>query len=153
MADLFNVTSLVLSIIVFGILYWSLNKYCFKPLFSIMEQRKLYIQNMQQQAESNRAELIAFQKEQQQILINARNEAKKMLEETIQASNSHAEKIIQIAKNETSLLKDEALRQIQKEKAQAMEQLTEQVDGISEMIVVKITGNGTDPSQGTNHVH
>ncbi|MBT2762685.1 ATP synthase F0 subunit B [Paenibacillus sp. ISL-20] len=98
-------------------------------------------------------EVTKFREEQQQILLDAKNEAKKMISESIRESNIKAEKIIEDAKNETMILKNDAISQFQNEKAYAMKELNKQVDEISEMIVYKVTGLGEEKTDDKDKVH
>lgn len=134
----------VIALIAFGILYWLLNRYAFKPLFGIMEQRRQMVLDQMNQAESSRAQADQLLEEQKQAIQNARKEAYDVLEQARATSGKQAEEILAQAKAEASRLKEDALREIESEKNKAVAALRSQVSAMSVMIASKIIEKQVD---------
>lgn len=136
--------STVFAIIAFGILYWALNKYAFGPLFGIMEKRRQMVLEQMDSAQKNRAEADQYIEEQKQALQEARKEAFSIIEQAKQTSTRQAEDIVKTAQDESTRLKDAAIRDIEAEKNKAIASLKAQVSGLSVLIASKIIEKQVD---------
>lgn len=134
----FNWESSVLTIISFIILYVLLNKYAFKPLFSVMEKRKELVMGQLRDAEDNRKQASELLNEQKAALQEARKDAYEIIEQAKATGSKQADGLIATAKSESQRLKEEAIRDIESEKNKAVAALRSQVSGMSVMIASKI---------------
>ena len=138
MAGLFNWTSFAIQVIAFGILYWLLSRFAFKPLFGIMEKRRQMVKDQMESAEKNRADAERFLEEQKQALQQARKEAHDIIELAKSTGSKQADDIVNAARAEANRIKEEALRDIEAEKNKAIASLKAQVSGLSVLIASKI---------------
>ncbi|MFC4303512.1 F0F1 ATP synthase subunit B [Cohnella boryungensis] len=131
-------------LVAFIILFLLLQRFAFKPLFGIMEQRRQMVLEQMNSAEKNRAEADQFIEEQKQALQQARKEAHDIIEQARVTSSKQADDIVQSARNESSRMKEEALREIEAEKNKAVAALRAQVSGLSVLIASKIIEKQVD---------
>ncbi|WP_018754697.1 F0F1 ATP synthase subunit B [Paenibacillus terrigena] len=131
-------TSTVFTLVAFIILYVLLNKYAFKPLFSIMEKRKELVLGQMQDAEENRKQASQLLEDQKAALQAARKDAYDIIEQAKTTGSKQADELIATAKSESNRLKEEAVRDIESEKNKAVAALRSQVSGMSVMIASKI---------------
>lgn len=138
MGDFFHWESLVFAAVGFLILYWLLNKYAFGPLFGVMEKRREMVLGELEQAEQNRKDSEKLLAEQRAAIEEARKEAYEIIEQARVTSVKQAEEIVRVAKDESTRLKEDALKDIENEKNKAIAALRSQVAGMSVMIASKI---------------
>ncbi|MGN7456767.1 F0F1 ATP synthase subunit B [Paenibacillus pasadenensis] len=137
-------TSFVYAIVAFLILYWLLNRYAFKPLFSIMEQRRQMVLEQMNAAENSRKEASAEMEAQKQALAQARQEANEIIEKARITSTKQADGIVDTARAEAARLKEEAVRDIESEKNKAIASLRSEVGSLSVAIASKIVEKQID---------
>lgn len=128
----------VIQVIAFGILFWLLQRFAFKPLFGIMEKRRQMVLEQMESAQKNRDEANQLIEEQKQALQQARKEAYDIIEQAKSTGSKQADAIIEAARSEAARLKDEALRDIENEKNKAVAAVKAQVSGLSVLIASKI---------------
>jgi F-type H+-transporting ATPase subunit b len=128
----------VIQVIAFGILFWLLQRFAFKPLFGIMEKRRQTVLEQMESAQKNRDEASKFIEEQKQALQQARKEAYDIIEQAKSTGSKQADAILEAARGEAARLKEEALRDIENEKNKAVAALRAQVSGLSVLIASKI---------------
>lgn len=136
--------STVFALIAFVILYLLLSKYAFGPLFSIMEKRRELVKEQMDGAARDRESAEALLAEQRKAMENVRQEAFDILEQARKTSAKQAEELIASAKAESARIKEEALKDIENEKKQAVAALRSQVSAMSVMIASKIIEKQVD---------
>jgi len=140
----FNVSSFIIAIISFAILYWLLNRYAFKPLFGMMEKRREMVVGQLADAQKEREAAGALLADQKQALQDARQEAHQVVEQARVTAARQAEEIVASAKAEATRLKDDAVRDIESEKNKAVAALRAEVSTISVAIASKIIERQVD---------
>ncbi|WEK53970.1 MAG: F0F1 ATP synthase subunit B [Candidatus Cohnella colombiensis] len=130
----------------FAILFWLLSRYAFKPLFGVMEKRRQLVQEQMDNAQQNRTDAERLMEEQRQALQVARKEAHDIIEQAKLTGVKQADDIVAAARNESSRLKDEAVRDIETEKNKAVASLKAEVSGLSVLIASKIIEKQVDES-------
>jgi F-type H+-transporting ATPase subunit b len=136
--------STVIALLAFGLLYLFLNKKIFKPLFGIIDQRRALVQGQINSAEESRKQAELLMEEQKQAIVQAKKDAYTILEQTRATSAKQLEDIVGQAKTEASRLKEEALKDIENEKNNAVAALRSQVSALSVMIASKIIEKQVD---------
>ena len=139
--------STVASILSFSILYWLLDRYAFGKLFSIMEQRRELMKNQLDEAASTRDQALAYIQEQKKVLEHARNEAHDMIENCKKTGKKQAEEILLHAKNEALHIKEESIRDIQRERDRAVEDLRTELGTAAVHIASKIIREEVKPNK------
>lgn len=138
--------NIVITLISFGILYWLLSRYAFKPLFNVMEKRRQIVMSEMQQAEKDRKEAAALLEEQRKAIETARQEAREIIENTRAMSTKAADELIAASKQEAARLKEAAMQEIESEKNRAIEDLRKEVGAMSVKIASKIIEKEVDAS-------
>lgn len=133
-----NISSFVLALIAFVILYLLLNKYAFGPLFSIMEKRRELVMSQMNEASQTREQAVAFVEEQKQALQAARKEAYDIIEQSKQTSSKQADQLMEQAKVEATRIKEDAVRDIASEKNKAVQELRSELGSVSVKIASKL---------------
>jgi F-type H+-transporting ATPase subunit b len=131
-------------LIAFLILFLLLQRFAFKPLFGIMEQRRQMVKEQMDSAQKNRTEADEYIEEQKRALQQARKEAFEIVEQAKTMGSKQADEIIQAAYNESVRLKETAIRDIEAEKNNAIAALKAQVSGLSVLIASKIIEKQVD---------
>lgn len=128
----------VIPIVAFVLLYLLLKKYAFGPLFNVMEKRREMVQRDIETAEENRKQAEELLQQQKQAIQEARQEAYEIIENARRMAQKQSDEIIAKAQEETARLKNDALREIEAEKAKAVAALRSQVGAMSVLIASKI---------------
>jgi len=131
-------TNFFVQLIAFGILFYLLQRYAFKPLFGVMERRRQLVKEQVENAENSRREAERLLEEQKQALQQARKEAYDMIEQAKLTGARQAEEILRAAREEAERLKAEAVRDIEREKEKALAALKAEIGGLSVRIAEKI---------------
>lgn len=134
----------LVQVIAFIILFLLLSRFAFKPLFGVMEKRRQMVLEQMESAQKNRDEAHQYIEEQKQALQQARKEAYEIIEQAKSTGSKQADDIVTAARNEAGRLKEEALRDIEAEKNNAIAALKAQVSGLSVLIASKIIEKQVD---------
>lgn len=134
----------LVQVIAFIILFLLLSRFAFKPLFGVMEKRRQMVLEQMESAQKNRDEAHQYIEEQKQALQQARKEAYDIIEQAKSTGSKQADDIVAAARNEAGRLKEEALRDIEAEKNNAIAALKAQVSGLSVLIASKIIEKQVD---------
>jgi F-type H+-transporting ATPase subunit b len=134
----------VIALVAFALLYLFLNKKIFKPLFRIIDQRRALVQGQIDSAEQSRKNAELLLEEQKLAIAETKKEAFAILEQTRSTGAKQLEDIVGQAKSEATRLKEEALKDIEIEKNNAVAALRSQVSALSVMIASKIIEKQVD---------
>jgi len=124
--------------IAFGVLFFVLTKYAWKPILNSVNEREGSIKNALDQAEKARLEMQNLQADNERILKEARAEREAMLKEARELKT----KMIADAKDEAQLQASKMIEQaqtaIEGEKKAAMAELKSHVAGLAVDIAEKV---------------
>jgi F-type H+-transporting ATPase subunit b len=134
----------IIALVAFALLYLFLNKKIFKPLFGIIDQRRALVQGQIDSAEQSRKQAELLLEEQKLAIAETKKEAFAILEQTRNTGAKQLEDIVGAAKSEATRLKEEALKDIEIEKNNAVAALRSQVSALSVMIASKIIEKQVD---------
>lgn len=125
-------------IVAFLIMLWVLKRFAWKPVFNLMEKRRLLIQSKFDSIEHQKQELKQLANTYQEKLNNIDAEAKRRMQEAIAQGQEIAQKIEQDAHSRVSALWHKAEEEIKHELVQAKEQLKEDMVKLSLAATQKI---------------
>jgi F-type H+-transporting ATPase subunit b len=128
---------LIAQIINFLIILFILKKFLYKPIFTMLQNRKNEIQESVRQAEKTRELLEKTGEKEKEILKKAQEESKKILEETRKLKNNIIAEAEDAAKIQTQKILTEAKKQIETETAEAKKALSLQITETAELILKK----------------
>ncbi len=139
-----SLTTFLITIISFGVLYYFLNKYAFGPLFEMMEKRRQLVLDQLSQAEESQFTAKKLVEEQTKALEDVRKEAYNILEQARITSNQQSKDAATAAKEDAARIKKDAIQDIENEKNKAIAALRSQVSGLSVLIASKIIEKQVD---------
>ncbi len=126
-----DLTTFVLQLINFMVLYLVLKKFLFEPINNMMNQRSQKISDQIYDAEQRKQEAEEVKEEYQERLRSAKAEAQDIIEESRRRGQRTKEEIITDAKIEANKKIERAEKEIQRAKEQAMDGLKDDVANIS----------------------
>ena len=140
----FDVVTMLMVVASFLIVVWILAKFAWKPLTNMMEKRRQNIENMLNQAESDRQEAESLRLKYQEDLRQAHQEAQTLIEKATKAAEQRKAEIMEQARAEAEKTRQVAQTQIEAERVRAMAEIQTQVADISVAVAEKILRKNLD---------
>jgi len=129
---------IIFQLLIFVILLALLRKYALGPVMGIMKQREDHIANQLDSAEKSNAEAMKLVEDQKKELVAARKEAQELLEKARKQADVQRDQIVAAAKAEAENMKENAMREITREKELAIQSVQQQVASLSVLIASKV---------------
>lgn len=129
--------SIITGINVF-ILFFALSYFLFNPVQKVLKNRSDKIKNEIENAKKQEAEAIALREEYEKKLADTRVEVETIMEDARKNAKKMGEEIVAEAKAEAQNIINRGNKEIEQEKAKAVDELKNQVIGISTLIASKI---------------
>ncbi len=139
-----HIPDMVWAITNFLILVVVLNKFLYKPLLSVMEERKEEIRKNMENAELAKAEALKIKEKYSEEMQNARQEARSILERAEKLGEENKEKIIAEARQEADKITEKVQVAVRREKEEALIQLRNEVASLAIMAAEKIIDKNLD---------
>lgn len=114
----------------FAVLMWVLWRYAYKPVFKILEERREKVNKSMDDAEKAALRLQEAEKESEKMIISARQESIKILEDAQIKAKERQQEIIDHAQGEISILMEKERSKLKAEKASSFEQLKNEVSSL-----------------------
>jgi F-type H+-transporting ATPase subunit b len=125
-----NLPSLIFELINFGILYWVLKRYAYKPIVTMLENRRRRIEESLKAAEAAVAERNALQQERQEIIAKAKAHATELVAEARAEAELKKNGIIAEAEAAADHIMEQAKRETERQLAAAHDQLATEARGL-----------------------
>jgi F-type H+-transporting ATPase subunit b len=142
-----NFTAVIWHAVNFLILLWVLQRYLFKPILAMLDQRATRIRESMENAESVRAETARLEAESKDILDHARQEGQQLMAQ----ANRNAERIMtearQAAQVEGERLVERARAELARERTQAFEELRVQIGELAIQAASQVVRRSLDANQ------
>ena len=129
--------SIITGINVF-ILFFALSYFLFNPVQKVLKNRSDKIKNEIENAKSQEAKAISLREEYEKKLADTRVEVENIMEDARKNAKKMGEEIVAEAKAEAQNIINRGNKEIEQEKAKAVDELKNQVIGISTLIASKI---------------
>jgi F-type H+-transporting ATPase subunit b len=113
-------------------------KFLFKPVRKMLAARAEEVQAMYDQAESDRAEAAAMKKDYTESIANAKAEATQITQTATRRATVRSEEILAEASRQATDMKRKAEQSIEQERKKAMNEIKDEIAGLSVMIASKI---------------
>jgi F-type H+-transporting ATPase subunit b len=126
------------TILTFLALVALLARFAWRPLLEALERRQLTIAKAIEDANRTRQELERVQRESQQMMLAARNEADAIISRSRSDAEALREELKQKSRAEAAAIVKNAERQIQQETARAVQQIRQEAVDLSVTIASKI---------------
>lgn len=113
-------------------------KFLFKPVRKMLAARAEEVQAMYDQAEADRAEAAAMKKDYTESIANAKAEATQITQTATRRATVRSEEILAEASRQATDMKRKAEQSIEQERKKAMNEIKDEIAGLSVMIASKI---------------
>ena len=120
------------------VLTYLLNSLFFKPVGKVVEKREEFVRGSIAEAKKKLAEVEKLEHDLQNQLLEARSEAAQIVNEAEKDSEKLYKEAIELANSEANTSKENARLEIENQTSSAREQLSQQADALSELIVNRL---------------
>lgn len=120
------------------ILFFALSYFLFNPVQKVLKNRSDKIKNEVENAKKQEAEAIALKAEYEKKLADTRAEVESIIDDARKNAKKMSEEIVAEARTEAQNIINRGNKEIEQEKAKAVDELKNQVIGISTLIASKI---------------
>ena len=117
-----------------------LKKFLIGPVTGLMEKRRVMIADGLKQAKTSEVQAEAFKKQYEEALLNARNESARLVEEAKKNARTEYERIVDEADGEALAVRKKAEKEIEADKAKAMQDLKSRIAEVALMASGKVLG-------------
>jgi len=125
-----NLPALIFELINFGILYWILKRYAYKPIVTMLETRRRHIEDSLKAAAAAIAERNALEQERQEIIAKAKAHASEIVAEARGEAEVKKNGIIAEAEASADHIMEQAKRETGRQLAAAHDQLASEARGL-----------------------
>ncbi len=133
----------------FFILVWILARFAFKPLVSMMQERKERIAKDLADAQAARNEAEQFKADYAAQIANARQEAQQIVEKAVQQAEATTREQLVAAREQIEHEKERARQDIVNERDRAMNNLRNEVISLSVAMATKVVAKDMDSETNT----
>lgn len=133
----------------FFILVWILARFAFKPLVSMMLERKERIAKDLADAQAARNEAEQFKADYAAQIANARQEAQQIVEKSVQQAEATTREQLAAAREQIEHEKERARQDIVNERDRAMNNLRNEVISLSVAMATKVVAKDMDSETNT----
>lgn len=133
----------------FFILVWILARFAYKPLVSMMQERKERIAKDLADAEVARNEAEQFKADYAAQIANARQEAQQIVEKAVQQAEATTREQLAAAREQIEREKERARQDIVNERDRAMNNLRNEVISLSVAMATKVVAKDMDSETNT----
>ena len=133
----------------FFILVWILARFAYKPLVSMMQERKERIAKDLADAEAARNEAEQFKADYAAQIANARQEAQQIVEMAVQQAEATTREQLAAAREQIEREKERARQDIVNERDRAMNNLRNEVISLSVAMATKVVAKDMDSETNT----
>ncbi|MFW6386736.1 MAG: F0F1 ATP synthase subunit B [Bacillota bacterium] len=123
--------TLIWNVINFLVLMWLLKRYLYGPVREILDARQERIETELSEAERQKEEAEEFKREYRDELRQARSKAQEIIEEAEARGKKKAREIISQAREETKIMKENRLKEIERAKRDAADELRRKAASLS----------------------
>lgn len=148
MVDL-TLGTILAQILNFFILVWILARFAFKPLVSMMLERKERIAKDLADAQAARNEAEQFKADYAAQIANARQEAQQIVEKAVQQAEATTREQLAAAREQIEREKERARQDIVNERDRAMNNLRNEVISLSVAMATKVVAKDMDSETNT----
>ena len=120
------------------ILTFLLNSLFFKPVGKVVEKREEFVRGNISEAKKKLVEVEKLEADLQNQLLEARSEAAQIVNEAEKDSEKLYKEALELANSEANTSKENARLEIENQTSSAREQLSQQADALSELIVNRL---------------
>ncbi|MEO8205190.1 MAG: F0F1 ATP synthase subunit B [Chthoniobacterales bacterium] len=140
-----NWEELIAQVVVFGLVYFILNKFAFGPIIKMLEDRRQRIEEGQVNAEKIKKQLAESELRYQEVLRKANSEAQKLLEDAREITESQTQKQLQQAIKDAEAIIVKANQSIEQERNKMVDEVKKEMVGLVVDTTAKVVGKILTP--------
>lgn len=140
----FNAGEFIWAVVVFVGLYGLLAKFAFKPIREALDKREQVIRESLARAEAARDEAAKIAEENKHVLIEAKNQAREIVQETHRLAGDMRRQAQVSAKEEAEHIIEQARGELDREVQKSLEELKASVAGLSVRIARQVIHESLD---------
>jgi F-type H+-transporting ATPase subunit b len=133
-----DIKILIAQLINFGILLFILWKFAYKPMFKILDDRKKKIETGIENAAKAEEKLREMEEKEKKVLVEAKKEAAKILDEARLMAEESRKKNIEKTKEEIGQLINQEKENMRQEKAEVLKSINREVADLVMITVEKV---------------
>ncbi|SMB88209.1 F-type H+-transporting ATPase subunit b [Desulfonispora thiosulfatigenes DSM 11270] len=130
-----------------------LNKFLYKPIVKVLDERKESIQGNLDEAEKTKTDAEGIKKEYQEQLKSARKEAQDIITKATKLGDESKEDLLRQAKIEADKISQRAKEDIEREKGKAISEVRDEVANLSISVAEKILGQKLEKKNHEKMIH
>lgn len=130
--------TMMITLIMFLLLLWLLNRFALGPLLSVMQKRQNELEKRLKESEERHAEAERYLAEAKKALEASRDEAEAIIARARHIAEKEAADLLRAAREESDRLREEAKRAIERERERAIQEIRNEVASLSLSIAEKI---------------
>ena len=145
-----DVKLLIAQAINFGIIFFVLYKFAFKPIAKVMQERTSTIEKSLQEAKDIETKLSATEKESAEIVVNAKKEALLIVENANKSAEDNRQKLVEKTKEEIAQIIKREKEAIASDKAEALKELKKELAELVVLATEKVINEKINDSKDKN---
>ena len=143
-----NIPLIITQIIGFLLLLWFLNRFVFKPIFGILDERQRLIQESYDQMDADRARMEETRRQYEQRLANIEVEAREKIQAAVQEAQALRDNLVADARQQAETIVTQGRNDSERERQAAFLEMRQQIVAIAMSAAGKVVGeNLTDARQ------
>ncbi|MBS5150330.1 MAG: F0F1 ATP synthase subunit B [Butyricicoccus pullicaecorum] len=140
-----NLWSLFVTICNTLITFLIIKRFLYKPLRKMLAAREQEVRELYTHAETDRREAEAMKRDYTASIANAKQEAAEIVSNAQKRAEKRAEDIVEQANHEAAAAKQRAEESIEQERKKAMNQMKDEIAGLSMLIASKVVEREVNP--------
>ena len=147
-----NIPLLVTQIIGFVLLLVFLNRFVFKPIFAILDERKKNIQDSYDDLDRDKASMDELRRQYEQRLANIEAEARERIQAAVKEAQALRDNLMADARQQAEAITLSARNEAERERQKAFLEMRQQVVALAVAAAGKLVGESLDDARHTKLV-
>ncbi len=144
---------LITQIVGFLILLFLLNRFMFKPIFGILDQRQADIKATYDQLEADRARMEETRRQYEQRLANIEAEAREKIQAAVQEAQALRDNLVADARQQAETIVSQGRNDSERERQAAFLEMRGQIVAIAMAAASKVVGENQNDARQTKMVY
>ena len=142
-----NIPLIVTQIIGFLILLWCLNRFVFKPIFAILDERQKAIQDTYDQLDKDRAAMEQTRRQYEERLANIEHDARERIQAAVKEAQALRDSLVADAQRQAEAIVAQGRNDSEQERQQAFLEMRQQVVALAVAAAGKVVGESLDDAR------
>jgi len=143
---------IVTQIIGFGLLLWFLNRFVFKPIFGILDERQRLIQESYDQMDADRVRMEDTRRQYEQRLAGIEAEAREKIQAAVQEAQALRDNLVADARQQAETIIAQGRNESERERQAAFLAMRRQIVSIAMTAAGKVVGENLSDARQTKMV-